>query len=167
MIEVKITEAHLEKAKVLADDLGELRNSITTGEGNLAGFVGEVIVAEVTGASHSNTYDYDLILPDSKTVDVKTKRTNYAPKENYDCSVAAFNTRQKCDYYAFVRVKNDFSTAWILGFYSKEKYFKDASFHKKGDYDPDNNFTFKADCYNIRISELLGVNTLTDTLLRT
>lgn len=154
MFEIKITETHLETAKVLAEDLGELRNSITTGEGNLAGFVGEVIVAEAIGASHSNTYDYDLVLPDGKTVDVKTKRTNYAPKENYDCSVAAFNTRQKCDYYAFVRVKNDFSCAWILGFYSKTDYFNDATFHKKGDFDPDNSFTFKADCYNIEISKL-------------
>lgn len=160
MIEVKITEDHMQQATVLAEDLGELRNSITTGDGNLAGFVGEVIVAQIMGASHSNTYDYDLVLPDGKTVDVKTKRTNYVPKEHYDCSVAAFNTRQKCDYYVFVRVKNDFSSAWILGLYSKADYFKDATFHRKGDYDSNNSFTFKADCYNIQISKLQGINSL-------
>tara|TARA_R110000787_G_C13131186_1_gene416111 strand:- start:44 stop:520 length:477 start_codon:yes stop_codon:yes gene_type:complete len=156
MIEVKITETHLESAKTLAENLGQLKNSITGGDGNLAGFIGEVVVSEITGSSHSNTYDYDLILPSGKTVDVKTKRTNYAPRENYDCSVAAFNTKQKCDYYAFVRVKNDLSVAWILGFYEKSLYFQDAKLHKRGDYDPDNRFTFKADCYNIKISNLVG-----------
>ena len=156
MIEAKITEFHIEKARALAKELGQLKNSITSGEGNLAGFIGEVIVADITGASHRNTYDYDLILPSGKSVDVKTKRTNYPPKDNYDCSVAAFNTKQKCDYYAFVRVKNDLSVAWVLGFYEKSLYFKDAKFYKKGDYDPDNKFTFKADCYNIKISNLMG-----------
>lgn len=156
MIEAKITEFHIKDARALAKELGQLKNSITSGEGNLAGFIGEVIVADITGASHRNTYDYDLILPSGKSVDVKTKRTNYPPKDNYDCSVAAFNTKQKCDYYAFVRVKNDLSVAWVLGFYEKSLYFKDAKFYKKGDYDPDNKFTFKADCYNIKISNLMG-----------
>ena len=156
MIEVKITGFHIESAKTLAEDLGQLKNSITSGDGNLSGFIGEVVTSEITGSSHSNTYDYDLILPSGKTVDVKTKRTNYAPREYYDCSVAAFNTKQKCDHYAFVRVKNDLSIAWILGFYEKATYFQDAKFHKKGDYDPDNRFTFKADCYNMKISNLEG-----------
>ena len=156
MIEVKITGFQIDKAKALAQELGQLNNSITRGQGNLAGFIGEVIVADITGSSHTNTYDYDLILPSGKTVDVKTKRTNYPPQENYDCSVAEFNTKQKCDYYAFVRVKNDLSKAWVLGFYEKKLYFKDAKFHKKGEYDPDNGFTFKANCYNIKISDLMG-----------
>ena len=156
MFEVSVTEEHIKKAAALAEELGELKNSITSGQGNLAGFLGEVIVAEMTGANHSNTYDYDLLLPNGKSVDVKTKRTNYPPKGNYECSVAAFNTKQKCDFYAFVRVKNDLSCAWVLGFYDKTKYFRDAKFCKKGEYDPDNGFTFKADCYNIAINKLEG-----------
>ena len=161
MFEVSVTQQHIQKAKILSEEMGKLRNSITSGEGNLAGFIGEVIVAEIIGAEHENTYDYDLILQSGKTVDVKTKRTNYPPRTNYDCSVAAFNTKQKCDYYAFVRVKNDLSLAWILGFYDKTEYFKDATFHRKGDFDPDNNFTFKADCYNISISSLEDWSKLT------
>lgn len=156
MIEINITEEHIVRAKALSDEMGELNNSITKGEGNLAGFLGEVVVSELTGARQSNTYDYDLVLPNGKTVDVKTKRTNYPPRENYDCSVAAFNTKQRCDYYAFVRVKNDLSKAWVLGFYEKKAYFEDSKFHRKGDLDPDNKFTFKADCYNIQISQLKG-----------
>jgi hypothetical protein len=156
MIELDITEEQASKAKELAKDLGTLNNSITRGQGNLAGFIGEVAVADYIGASHANTYDYDLVTADNKTVDVKTKRTNYPPRDHYDCSVAAFNTRQKCDYYAFVRVKNDLTKVWILGFYDKRKYFQDAKFHTKGEFDPSNNFTFKADCYNMPIKSLQG-----------
>ena len=155
IVEVDITPEQVEKARTLAEDLGKLKNSITKGDGNVAGFLGEVVVAELMDAKHANTYDYDLILPNGKTVDVKTKRTGFEPRGHYDCSVSAFNTRQACDYYAFVRVKNDLSVAWVLGFYEKARYFKDARFYKKGDYDPDNRFTFKADSYNIKISELM------------
>jgi hypothetical protein len=154
MLEVKITEGHLKRAKMLDSSMGTLRNSITNGEGNLSGFLGEVIVGEILKARHDNTYDYDLVLSTGETVDVKTKRTNFPPKYGYDCSVAAFNTKQKCDYYAFVRVKNDLTTAWVLGFYPKQLYFEHAKFHRKGEFDESNKFTFKADCYNLPISGL-------------
>lgn len=154
MLKLNISQDLLLKAETKAKEMGQLRNSITRGAGNLAGFVGEFLVADLIGAEVSNTYDYDLIGIDGKKIDVKTKRTNYPPQSHYECSVAAFNTKQKCDVYSFVRVKNDFSVGWVLGFYDKKSYFEDAQFHKKGDFDPDNNFVFKADCYNIRISDL-------------
>ena len=48
MIEVAITEEHLACASVLSEEMGMLNNSITKGEGNLSGFLGEVVVAELT-----------------------------------------------------------------------------------------------------------------------
>jgi hypothetical protein len=97
----------------------------------------------------------DIVLDDfMTTVDVKTKETACAPKPHYSCSVADYNTKQKCDYYAFVRVKKDLSVGWYLGVYPKKYYVKDAIFLKAGDFDPDNNFTVKSDCYNIPISKL-------------
>tara|TARA_R110000803_G_scaffold170431_1_gene233447 strand:+ start:745 stop:1233 length:489 start_codon:yes stop_codon:yes gene_type:complete len=152
--EVEVTEGILTLAKQKSKDMGSLNNSITKGEGNVAGFIGEFVVADLIGAKVSNTYDYDLVSNDGLKIDVKTKRTGFKPRDNYDCSVAAFNTKQKCDQYYFVRVKNDFSTAWVLGYYPKDLYFKEARFFRKGDYDPDNRFTFKADCYNMKIKEL-------------
>lgn len=155
MKEYEVYEEDLRKAESMAKDLGGLRNSITKGQGNLAGFLGEVVVARVTNSEHKNTYDYDLVSPSGLKVDVKTKRTGYPPKDYYSCSVAAFNVKQKCDVYCFVRVKNDMSKVWVLGYYPKDKYFQDSTFHKKGELDPDNNFTFKADCYNLPISRLM------------
>ena len=95
-----------------------------------------------------------LIARVKKIIDVKTKERTVAPKSYYECSVADFNTEQDCDEYAFVSVLSTMKEAWYLGKISKVDFYKTATFHKKGDIDPDNNFTFKADCYNIPISEL-------------
>jgi hypothetical protein len=154
MIEIQITPEMVQKAKVKAAQMGTLNNSIRQGDGNLVGFIGEQIAQQVLGANEQNSYDYDLVLPNGMTVDVKTKQTTVKPRPDYDCSVAAFNTKQKCDYYAFVRVKNDLTTGWYLGSYKKPEYFQNAIALKKGEIDPSNNFTVKADCYNMKISDL-------------
>ncbi len=149
-----ITDEHIKRAKSLAKSMGTLNNSILRGEGNLAGFVGEVILAELLQANHHNTYEYDFILPSGRTVDVKTKQTTVEPKPYYDCSVAAFNTKQKCDYYAFVRVNIPQKILYFLGAIPKDRYFELARFLKKGTFDGDNDFIVKADCYNLTIQEL-------------
>ena len=42
----------------------------------------------------------------------------------------------------------------MLGHLDKEEFFNEASFHRKGDHDNRNNFTFHADCWNVEISKL-------------
>lgn len=155
MIEVAITPEMIEAARLQAEDMGELRNSIRHGEGNLVGFLGELVALKVLGGMIDNTYDHDILLDDfMTTVDVKTKETTVAPKPHYECSVAAYNTTQKCDYYCFVRIKNDLSVGWYLGVYPKTQYFQDARKMIKGQIDPANNFTVKSDCYNLAITHL-------------
>ena len=46
------------------------------------------------------------------------------------------------------------SKGWVLGYMEKEEYFNKATLLKKGQVDPSNNFTVKADCYNLPISKL-------------
>ena len=165
MIKIDINNEMIESAKSKARDLGKLNNSITKGKGNLAGFLGEEVAKSVLGGSLNNTYQHDLTTPEGITYDVKTKRCTSAPKEFYECSVANYNTKQQCDRYVFVRIKNnkfDIKTsiksgqyeAWYLGWLDKKEYFDKAVFHKKGEVDSNNGFTFKADCYNVPISEL-------------
>jgi hypothetical protein len=154
MIEVAISAAMLVEARDKAAEMGRLRNSIINGAGNIAGFIGEAIAQKVLGGELSNTYDYDLILPSGKTVDVKTKQTSVKPLETYECSIAGLNTTQECDLYCFVRVKNDFTVGWYLGMYDKKQYMEDAVFMKKGTVDTSNGYTVKSDCYNLKISEL-------------
>lgn len=156
MIEVVVTGDMLVTARDKAAEMGKLRNSITSGAGNIAGFIGEAIAQQVMGGVLANTYDYDLILCNGKTVDVKTKQTSVKPLDTYECSIAGLNTTQQCDYYAFVRVKNDFSVGWFLGVYEKQQYMLDSVFMKKGTIDPSNGYTVKSDCYNLKINQLKG-----------
>ena len=157
MIEVKITDQMYRDAWAKSRDMGKLKNSITKGEGNIAGFIGESIALHVLGGDIQNNKDRDLILPNGKTVDIKTKRCTSEPLPHYECSVAAYNTVQKCDYYAFVRVEyinNEYTRGWFLGIIPKEEYFEKARKLFKGQKDGSNWFTVKADCYNLPISEL-------------
>tara|TARA_R100000935_G_scaffold28738_1_gene49141 strand:- start:6 stop:482 length:477 start_codon:yes stop_codon:yes gene_type:complete len=154
MKQITISQGMIDAARKKSNDMGLLKNSITGGGGNVAGFLGEDCARIILGGKEANTYDYDLKLEDGRTVDVKTKRTTVPPKRYYECSVAEFNTRQKCDYYAFVRVHNDLHTAWFLGVYPKDKYYDDATYLRKGEVDPSNNFTVKSNCYNMAISAL-------------
>ena len=156
MIEIVVTGDMLVTARDKAAEMGKLRNSITNGAGNIAGFIGEAIAQQVMGGVLANTYEYDLILCNGKTVDVKTKQTSVKPLETYECSIAGLNATQECDYYAFVRVKNDFSVGWFLGVYKKQQYMIDSVFLKKGTIDPDNGYVVRSDCYNLKINQLKG-----------
>lgn len=154
MIEINVDGDMLLEARDKAAEMGRLRNSITGGGGNIAGFIGEAIAQRVLGGKLDNTYDYDLVLDNGLKIDVKTKMTTVVPLPTYDCSVAALNTEQDCDFYCFVRVKKDLTVGWYLGVYSKEHYIRDATFMQKGMTDPANGYVVKSDCYNIPINKL-------------
>jgi hypothetical protein len=157
MIEVPITKEQIDIATKLSKEMGVLKNSIEKGDGTVAGFIGELVFCEFFKAIHDNTYDYDAVI-NGITVDVKTKRCNSEPLVYYNASVAAYNTKQKCDYYYFVRVNNEYTKAWLLGKCRKDRFYKESVFYKKGEIDPDspkrNPWRFKDDCYNITISRL-------------
>lgn len=138
-----------------------LNESITEGDGLLAGLIGEELLKDFYGfiaSTNEAIFHYDVL--DERylgKIDVKTKRCTSEPKPHYNCSVAASNTEQKCDYYAFVRVLNDFSKAWILGFVPKAMFFEKALFFKRGQVDPAGfgGWRFKWDCFNTQIGDLL------------
>ena len=154
MIKINVTEEMIESCKEKAKNIGKLKNSITEGEGNLSGILGEYIVHQhLPNSLWKNTYDYDLV-EDEKKIDVKTKRCNSHPRIFYDCSVAETSLHQNCDEYIFVRVLNNMSKAWLLGKMSHKEFFEKARYMKKGEIDPSNNFTVKANCYNLQIKEL-------------
>lgn len=150
----------IDTAKEKSNDLGLINNSITKGDGNIAGFLGEEIANQILDGQIDNTYEYDIITDrdgNRTTWDVKTKRCTSPPRNYYDCSVAGFNTKQKCDNYIFVRIEHNngvFKNAWVLGWMEKNEYFKKSKLLKKGEIDKSNNFTVKADCYNLQIKYL-------------
>lgn len=156
MIEVEVTEEIMEQAGKKASEMSTLNGSITNGTSNVIGCLGEILVQKHLNASPSNTYDYDIV-HNGRRIDVKTKRCDSVPQSYYDCSVAAHGSQQDCDEYVFVRVLHNLKRAWILGGISKDDFYQKAKRWKRGDIDPSNNFTFRADCYNIAIKELEDV----------
>ena len=155
MIEVGVSRRMLQAAQWKADEMGELNNSIRQGEGNVYGFLGEMIFAKITGANPDNTYDWDVVMPDGHTVDVKSKCVTTEPLPHYECSVASIGTHQRCDYYAFVRVLKDCTIAWYLGAMGKKEFLLRATFMEAGVWeDPSNGWSPTIDCYNIPISDL-------------
>lgn len=156
MIEVDIEEWQKNNAQIQTDLMPkELKNSIRHGKGTFIGKLGEQVIAKYLGISLPiDTYNYDMIYK-GKKIEVKTKETTVPfVKLHYECSISDFNPNQMCDYYAFLRILNDYSKAWICGFILKKEYFEKAKFHKKGDIDDSNNFTFKCDCHNLSYSDL-------------
>lgn len=156
MIEIDIKKEHIDYAKKLYS-FDNLNNSITKGKSQIYGAIGEIVVAEYYKTNNIPTkicgdYNYDLIINGQK-VDIKTKRTTVPPQDHYNCSVTDYNPDQECDYYYFVRVMQDFSKAFLLGYVSKENFYKKATFNKKGEMDTDQ-FSYRCDCYNLKISEL-------------
>ena len=137
-----------------AKELGILKNSISKGKGNVAGMLGEEIVLKVLGGKLKSSYDYDIIFPDGSTTDVKTKLTTVKPLPKYSCSVSAYNIRQKCDSYTFVRVKKDLTVGWFLGSINKLDFFNEARFVEKGEIDPTNEYKARTSCFNCPISVL-------------
>ena len=155
LIEIPITPAMIQQAEQKSVEMGKLKNSIRDGEGNLAGFVGEFAVNEVFLGAVTNTFDYDILLGGVK-IDVKTKEVSFVPNPWYESSVACYNTRQKCDWYAFARVCNDFTTAWFCGMIKKTEYFthEKKMFRKQGWIDPSNGMMIKADCWNMEYQHM-------------
>lgn len=157
MITIKISDEMRESidkvATEEAEKLGNLNGSIEDGDGNYAGIFAEELFTEIVGGTRDNTYDYDILYNGLK-IDIKTKRRSVTPKSYYECSIADFNTSQDCDLYYFISVRYDYSKATFLGYISPDNYYEQAEFHEEGDVDPDNDFTFKADCWNLPIDDL-------------
>lgn len=161
MIEVNITQEMKEevwkKAKRKENKkLKNLRNSIRGGDGNILGWLGEYVANTIIQGEIVNTVNYDIV-KDGLKYDVKTKQCTSEPKTSYACTVSAYNTRQECDNYVFVRIEKInriWGRAWVLGWISKEDFLKKAHFLKKGERDGNTSFYARSDCYNLLISDL-------------
>ena len=160
MIVIPITNEQRERAKKLYS-FDKLNGSFTEGEGNKYGAIGEIIVFDYhknKGFDVNNKiigkdkYEYDLIINEFK-VEIKTKRTRFYPQGRFLCSISNHNINQECDFYFFVRVLEDMRTGFLLGYKSKDDFFKNAQFNEKGSTDV-NGWVFKADCWNLPVKDL-------------
>jgi len=159
---ISISNEQIERANELYP-FNALKGSITKGKSNIYGALGEILIYDLCiekglNVDDKSTYDYDLII-EGYTVDVKTKRTTVIPKPHYLCSISSFNTKQKCDFYFFVRINENMKEAYLLGYKAKEKFFNESKFAKKGSLDI-NGWAFKDDGYHLEVSKLNQFNHL-------
>lgn len=157
MIEINITENQRQRAKELYE-FNILNGSVTRGAGNEVGALGEIIVLDryKDNAEYVGDYNYDLIIK-GKRVDVKTKKQNVPPASHHTFNIFAYNTKQECDYYCFVVIHKSLEKGWIVGWKQKDEFFRTAQFRKEGEIDdsiPNCTWTFKGDCYCLKITEL-------------
>ena len=156
MIKLEISKEQLHRAENLYE-FKALNNSITNGESNIFGAIGEVMVHDFfaikgVDVDHTSTYDYDMII-DGWKIDVKCHATSYEPKPYYNCCVPVLQAWQKCDFYFFTYATYDFKHCYLYGYKSKADFFKEATIVKKGQKDK-NNFRFKTDNYIVKIRNL-------------
>lgn len=156
MVEIDIYYEDRKRAEKMAEELGILNNSFTNGAGNAAGILGEIIVKDYFKLDFDHDFDHDLTSKNKK-IEVKTKRCTSKPRPEYYCSISKWSKHQICDYYVFVRILEDYSKGWILGYISQKEFYNQATFNKKGEIDKTSKlgWTFKEDCYNLPISKLV------------
>ena len=163
---IPFNNSMIREATEWAENLGGIHNSITRGDGNFAGRLGELALERYIGdgAAVMDRKDYD-IEHGGKKIEVKTKRRAVAPKENYLVNVAATSTHQVPDIYAFLSLEyddrdsggnyTDLKEVWLCGFKPSKDYFDQATFYAKGAKDPAmRSYKFSVDTYVMPIEEL-------------
>lgn len=164
---VPITQEMYDWAAPRADDIGRLRNSIRQGSGNICGMLGEAALLKgLPGTQSLNTFQHDVQY-DEITLEVKSKDRTVVPDMTFEASVANYNPNQKADCYVFTSLLRDKSTGrythcYLMGMIDKHRYFKDATFLRKGDIVDTNNFVVRANCYNLPYSQLIGMDFLSE-----
>ena len=165
-IELKVSSSQLMRAEKLYD-FSSLRNSITKGDSQMYGAIGEVVAMDYLIASGVPTEyvgckDYDLMC-DCVSIDVKTIRVNRPPIPTFNANISAHNTRQNTFMYLWVYVTEDMSTAWLVGWLDKETFFEEAKLNKVGDEDG-GGWKFKSDTYTMKLSCLISADDLISNL---
>lgn len=158
-VEIDITEEMTQRAFRKAIAVGEIKNSLLKGKGNFHGFLGEEMVLSLFPTlKRKDNKDFDLILdtedPPLK-IEVKTKRRNVPPKDEYTCHIPATSTHQDPDVYVFCQVTTEEPyKGYVLGWLPKEVFYKVSDHRKKGQVDK-YGFTEKADGFVCKISDLM------------
>jgi hypothetical protein len=160
MKKIYITPEQIEEAKDLYN-FKCLKNSITNGESQVHGALGELIAMQVLQLRENHVdyvghYDYDLIC-NGKRIDVKTIKSNHEPKDDYNANISAFNHTQQTDFYLWCYVSLDMTYGYVIGYLEKDEFYKIAELKKKGEIDY-GQWTFKSDTYTTKIKNLKKFN---------
>jgi hypothetical protein len=158
MLEFTPLPEDVQWAHVRAAEVGVLNGSITENQRCPYGLTFQKSFIRMMGHLPSDTFDWDSVDPVTRsTHDEKGKFTRCRPLPYFTATVANFNTRQRCDFYQFGRVAEDFRTAWYVGWLPKAQFRALAKPAKLNELDPADprGWKHKADCWNVEISQLM------------
>lgn len=141
MHEISITEsmrnAAIQKTKHLQfDERRGLSKFGSEKKRTIVGYIGEQMVMNFLNIQKDDDdFNYDLNFF-GKRLEVKTISCKFKPYPHYLCTVNSHNLqgihKQTADYYVFLRILNDQSKGWILGFIPCEEFFQKGKFVEKG-----------------------------------
>ena len=156
MIKRYLTDDQILKAKRLYD-FKKLCNSITEGQSQIYGALGEVMVMNFFKLYYENveyvgSYDFDIKI-NGKKIDVKTIKTDKEPSKDFNANISAFNITQKTDFYLWCSVAENMKYGYIIGYLEKDEFYKIAQIKKKGEIDW-GNWMFKSDTYTTQIKNI-------------
>ena len=102
----------------------------------IVGYIGERMVMDFLKIEEEDDqFNYDLTYQ-GKRLEVKTISCKFKPYPHYLCTVNSHDLggvhKQSADYYVFLRILNDQSKGWILGYMPCEDFFQKGKFVEKG-----------------------------------
>lgn len=130
----------------------------------IVGYIGEQMVMDFLKIkSLDDQYNFDLIYL-GKRLEVKTISCKFKPYPHYLCTVNSHNLngihKQSADYYVFLRILNDQSKGWILGYIPCAEFFEKGKFIEKGSQVVKGVQFVKANATVLPINQLHSVNIL-------
>jgi hypothetical protein len=162
--EIDIEPWMLDEALERSQEMGVLRNSLVSGSGNRAGFVGELLVFDHLADRSSivdtlavvDEFTHDIEL-NGMLIEVKTKRRRQAPQPHWMVSMNMSSWERQaqfCDILAFAQVTPDLTRGWVLGYTAPEIMEKRGRVILAGEPEGDNGFVARADMISMEIGEL-------------
>ena len=156
MIPFTITDTDIQRAELHLLTHGHPKVSH---EDNLMGALGEIAVYDWIN-QWSPCYfsdsgcNYDILLGDARTVEVKTQRTTVTPRLDYKVNIRTrlWEAKSTINLWLFVRVHASLGNGWIVAYCEADKRDR-FTFHAKGDL-MDNGHHYLNDTMDCPISEL-------------
>lgn len=130
MVKIDILDHDIYLANIELDQMKDKIKSAFKGN-ELHGFLGEVIIRRILCAEKKSTFDYDIIL-NGKKIEIKTRVIDKIYKDMY-CNIFLNKRLQFTDYYIFIAIMRDLSSAYLMGAISKQEMLLKSKIIRKGE----------------------------------
>lgn len=90
-------------------------------------------------------------------VDVKTIRTSYSIKSDYNVDLSSAQASLESDIYAFVFYNEKKERFTIVGALPRDEYLKKAVLKREGENERSGKFAYSCDTFVVKVSELLPI----------